>query len=340
MLRSKSSFMTKAVLAVVVAAMVLLAGSPGALVQAQQKQYTIATVVKLIGVGWFNRMEEGVKRFAEDYGVNAFQIGPSEADAALQVQMIEDLIAQGVDAITVVPNSVEALEPVLKKAMDRGIIVIVHEAENQINAHYDIEAFDNEEYGRHFMQLLGEMMGGEGEYATFVGALTAKSHNQWVDASIAYQKEHFPNMKLVTERIETFENQQNAYNRTKELLITYPELVGFQGSAATDVAGIGLAIEEMGLEDETFVVGTSIPSVAGQYLQTGAVDVISFWDPAAAGYAMNKLALLLLEGKEIYDGMDLEIPYPGYDNLRLDGKVLRGQAWVDVTAENMHEYDF
>ena len=60
-------------------------------------------------------MEKGVKQFGEDFGQDAFQIGPTVSDAALQVQIIEDLIAQGVDAICVVPNSTEALEPVLKK---------------------------------------------------------------------------------------------------------------------------------------------------------------------------------------------------------------------------------
>src|SRR5690625_128809 len=298
--------------------LVLIGGFASTIALAQE--YTIATVVKLTAVAWFNRMEIGVEQFAADAGVNAFQVGPSEADAALQVQMIEDLIAQGVDAITVVPNSVEALEPVLQKAMDRGIVVVVHEAENQINAHYDIEAFDNDAYGAHFMELLAERMGGSGEYAAFVGALTAKSHNQWVDASVALQLSDYPDMSLVTERLESFESQQNAYNRTQELLVTYPELVGFQGSAATDVSGIGLAIEEMGLEGETVVVGTSTPSEAGQYLRSGAVDVISFWDPAAAGYAMNQVALMVLEGREVTDGMDLDIPYPGYDNIQLDGK--------------------
>ena len=72
---------------------------------APAKKYNIATVVKLSGVNWFNRMEVGVKRFAKDTGHNAFQLGPAKADAALQVQIIEDLIAQKVDAICVVPFS-------------------------------------------------------------------------------------------------------------------------------------------------------------------------------------------------------------------------------------------
>ena len=38
---------------------------------------TIVTVVKVTGINWFNRMDEGVKEFAkENPGVSAYQTGP------------------------------------------------------------------------------------------------------------------------------------------------------------------------------------------------------------------------------------------------------------------------
>jgi len=301
--------------------------------------FTIATVVKLTGVGWFDRMEEGVNRFAAETGHDAFQTGHITADPAEQVRIIEDLIAQGVDAIAVVPNSTASLEGVLARAMDAGIVVISHEATDIQNAHFNIEAFTNEDYGALFMRTLGELMGGEGTYTAFVGSLTATSHNEWVDASIAYQEANFPNMVNVAGRNESAEDPVVAYNRTLELLRTYPDLRGFQGSAGSDVAGIGRAIEELGLVNETFVVGTSIPSVAGQFLESGAIDMIAFWDPADAGFAMNELALRVLRGEEIYDGMSLTAA--GYQNMTLvDGMFFFGNASVAVTVDNMHEYPF
>lgn len=310
----------------------------GAVTHAQDAKHSIVTVVKLSGIAWFNRMEEGVKEYAAETGHDATQVGPASADAALQVQMIEDLIAKKVDAITVVPNSPEALEPVLGKALDAGIKVVGHEASSLQNVTYDVEAFDNAAYGRHLMEALAQAMGGEGEYAVFVGHLTAKTHNEWVDAAIEYQKEKYPNMTLVTDKLESNEQQQTAYQKTKELLRTYPNLKGIQGSAGEDVVGAALAVEEAGLDGKVKIVGTSLVSVAGPYLETGAIDMISFWDPAKAGIAMNKVASMAIEGKEITDGMDLGVE--GYNAIKLDGKVLYGQAWVDVTTDNMNDYDF
>lgn len=305
---------------------------------ANDEAKTIATVVKIAGIQWFNRMEEGVNQYAEDTGANAFQVGPAQADPQQQAALIEDMIAQGVDALAVVPMSPEALEPVLGRAMEAGITVVTHEAASQQNTSYDLEAFVNEDFGANLMEQLATCMGGEGEYAVFVGSLTSQTHNQWVDGAIAHQEANYPDMTLVGDKNETFDDAQNAYERAQEVLRAFPNVKGMQGSASTDVAGIGLAIEERGMEDATCVFGTSLPSIAGQYLETGAVDGIGFWDPSIAGYAMNKIAQMVMDGEEIGDGMDLGLP--GYESVTLDGKVVYGQAWVNVNADNMDEYPF
>ena len=307
----------------------------------EDRAYTIATVVKVDGIAWFDRMREGVEEFGAASGHDTFLLGPSQADAAEQVRIVEDLIAQGVDAITIVPFSVEAVEPVLARARSEGIIVVSHEASTQKNADAIIEAFDNASYGEHLMENLAERMGGEGEYATFVGSLQSKSHNEWVDAAVALQQAEYPNMTLVQNKIEEFDNLQTAYERTLELLTAYPNLAGIQGSAMTTAPGAGLAVEERGLQDQVTVVGTSLVSVAGQYLESGATDMIAFWDPALAGKAMNEIAVRLLDGETIGEGTDLGLI--GYENLRQDPEnpgLFYGAAWVDVTQANMDAYNF
>ncbi len=212
-------------------------------------ELVFTTVVKIAGINWFNRMEEGVNAWGEENGVNASLVGPAEADAAQQIPIIEDLIAQGVDALCVVPMDPGQLDPVLQKAMDAGITVVTHEASNQQNMHYDIEAFDNIAYGAGLMDLLAAEMGEEGEYAVFVGSLGSKTHNEWVDGGIARQQEAYPNMVLVGDKNESFDDSEIAYQKAKEILAAYPNIKGFQSSASTDVAGIGRAVEEAGLQD-------------------------------------------------------------------------------------------
>jgi simple sugar transport system substrate-binding protein len=302
------------------------------------QSYTISTVVKMANLKWFARMERGVDRFEEETGHKTFLIGPPRADAALQVHILERLIDQQVDAITVVPFSPETLEPILRKAMDRGIIVITHEASNQENRHYDLEAFDNSEYGSHLMDNLATCMGYEGEYAVFVGNLSSRSHNEWVDSAVARQREKYPKMRLMGARNESYDEESKAYELTYGLFESYPNLNGFLGSTALDVVGIGRAVEELGLEEKTCVFGTSLPSLARNYLESGAVDMISFWDPANAGFAMDLVALKVLQGEEIRSGDNLGVA--GYENVKVKESVIYGNAIIDVTRDNVDAYPF
>jgi len=313
--------------------------------EAPAKELNFVTVVKIAGINWFDRMEDGVNKWGEEHGVNATLVGPAEADAAQQIPIIEDLIAQKVDALCVIPMDPTQLDPVLKKAMDAGITVVTHEASNQKNMKFDIEAFDNKAFGAGLMDRLAKGMGEEGEYVVFVGSLGSKTHNEWADGGIEQQKAKYPNMEMVEDKIETFDDAEIAYQKAKEVLAAHPNIKGFQGSASTDIAGIGRAVEEAGLQDEITVVGTSLPSIAGDLLypadgkKTGAVDAIGFWDPAVAGAACNQIALMVINGEEIGEGTDLGID--GYHSLKLVGKnVLYGNAAVYVDSTNAKDYPF
>ncbi len=311
---------------------------------ASGKKYTIATVVKVDGIAWFDRMRDGVEQFKGDTGNDVWMVGPSQADAAAQVQIVENLIAQGVDAIAIVPFSVEAVEPVLKKARDRGIVVISHEASNIQNVDFDIEAFDNKAYGANLMKELGKSMGGKGKYVATVGSLTSKSQMEWIDGAVEYQKANFPEMSQATERLETYDDANTDYTKLKEAMTAYPDITGILGAPMPTSAGAGRLIAEGGLSGKVFFSGTGLVSVAGEYIKNDNIQYIQFWDPAVAGYAMNMLAVAVLEKKNEQIKAGLNMGLPGYESLLVPDAskphLLYGAGWVGVTKENMDKYDF
>jgi simple sugar transport system substrate-binding protein len=322
------------------AGLIVAAGIAGGVVA--QKKYTIVTIVKITGINWFNRMEEGVKQYAKDTGNAATQTGPAQADAAQQLRVITDVVARRPDAIAVVPFDPPTLEPIFKRALDSGIKVITHEADNQVNTLYDIEAFDNMAFGANLNARLEKCMGGAGKWTVFVGSLGSKTHNQWADGGIENAKKN-AKMVLVEAKQETADDADKAYERAKEVLRKHPDIKGFQGSASTDVAGIGRAIEEAGLQNRVCVYGTSLPSIAGKYIETGAVDGIGFWDPKDAGIVMNKVAQMVLEGKTVANGANLGLK--GYEKVSVTkgpgtGFIIKGAAFVDVDKSNYKQYPF
>ena len=262
-----------------------------------EKRYKIAVVPKDSTNAWFVRMEEGVKSFASKTGINAFQKGPAKTDAAMQVQVIQDLIAQGIDALCVVPVDPKAVEPVLMQAKKKGIVVICHEGSNVQNCDYDIEAFNNAAYGAFIMDNLAKAMGENGVYTTMVAHVTNASHNEWADGSVAQQKKKYPNMVLLAEepRVESEDNSERAYEKAKELIKKYPRLKGIIGTSSKDAPGIARAIEELGLKGKFFVSGTGMPEECRQFIKARTFYYITLFDYVFAVYEMCELDSIFVE---------------------------------------------
>ena len=85
----------------------------------------IALVVKSLGNGFFDAANKGAQEAAKELGdVEIIYTGPTTATAEGQIEVINSLIAQKVNAIAISANDADALVPALKKAMERGIKVI------------------------------------------------------------------------------------------------------------------------------------------------------------------------------------------------------------------------
>ena len=326
------------VIVLMVVPMVFAAG------QAEKKTgYEIVVVPKDASNPWFVRMKVGVEEYAEETGLNVYQKGTAQIDATLQAQLIQDLIAQGVDALCVVPVDLESLEPVLRQAREAGIVVITHEGAALENVDYDIEAFSNAGYGAFIMDNLAEAMNSEGVYTTMVASLTNGSHNEWADAGVARQKEAYPKMQLLQaeKRVESFDNGDVAYNGAKELFKKYPNLKGVMGTSSYDAPGVARAIEELGLIGKAFTSGTGMPLDNAALLESGVVQSLTLWDPALAGKAMIALAVQVLDGKKIEGVVDLAVD--GYTNMKFkqgSKTVLEGEGWIVINAENVYDFGF
>ena len=306
--------------------------------------WTIAVVVKDGTSDWFKRMQVGVDEFGQTKTVNVIQKGPANADAASQVQLVEDMINQGVDAICIVPIDPGALESVLQKAMEKGIVVISHEASDLKNTLYDVEAFTAEDFGNTMMQELAKAMGEKGQYAQMVAYTTSTTHMEYSNAEYAYQQANYPDMSLINDTVpsaESSEKVDTAYEKAKELLKANPELAGFTGAASVDILGEAQATEELGLTDKVSIVGVGTPNATREYVKNGTIAAVCLWDPASAGYAMCDLAYKILAGEEVKEGIDLG--QDGYECVTIQegaNRCVLGNAPLILNTDNIDDYDF
>lgn len=313
------------------------ADAPVADAPAADASYVIIDAPKMVGIAWWDRALEGDNKFAADTGHEVYQMGSTTADSALQVGVLQDAIAQQPDVLVVCPLDPAACDPILKQARDAGIVVISHEAPGLENVDYDIEAFGNAEYGAYLMDKLAEQMGEEGEFAIMVGALTAEAHMERAQGAIDCWKEKYPNMTMVTDVVEGG-SQDASYSVTKELLTAYPDLAGILGFDTVNPPGCALAVEEAGKAGKVAITGTSLGSMCREFLENGTIKMINFWDPYEVARVECAVGVIVKNGGEVKTGDNLGVP--GYENVTVDGHVIYGQAWVDVTVDNMDDYPF
>jgi simple sugar transport system substrate-binding protein len=266
----------------------------------------VAVVVKIGGIPWFNALEKGVQKAGKEDNLNAYMIGPTTADPAQQVRAVEDLIAKKVKLIAVVPNDAKSLEPVFDRAKEAGIPVITHESPGQKGALWDIELIDNKEYGEIHMKRLAQAMGEEGEYIVYVGSLTVPLHNLWADAAIAYQKEHYPKMKLVADRFGVAESVDDSYKTAVDMMLAHPNLKGILTFGSLGPIGAGRALKEKGKVGKIALVGGFAPSQGAKLVKEGVILEGFIWNPEQAGEAIVNVAKMVLDGTPITDGMEVK----------------------------------
>ena len=304
-----------------------------------EEGYTIVVMPKQVGITYFESARAGVERAGEELGVNAVFTGPTAADAAEQVSMIQDLISQGIDAIAVSANDADSLTPVLTQAREKGIVILDWDTPADQNVvDLSVQTVEFSRFGEaNWDEMVRQMGTDEGEYVILTSTLTAGTCNAWIEAGLAYAAEKYPNLTLVCDPVCCNESVDEAYSKTLDLLTTYPDLKGIIGFSSPNPIGAGQAVSEMGLQDAVVVVGTCMPNDANSLMKEGAIDAGLLWDPAALGYLSVGLAKYVLDGNEIVDG-DVEIE--GYGVATINGKqVFMGDPLI-FTAETVDNYNF
>lgn len=271
-----------------------------------QDKTSMGIVVKIGGVPWFNAMASGIAERAEELGVDAEMVGPTSTDPALQVRAIEDLIARGVDVIGIVPNDESAVESVLQKAREAGIVVIAHEGPGLKNVDWDFEMASSKGFGEAHAKLLAERLGGSGKYALYVGSLTVPLHNAWADAAVAYLSENHPDMTLVGERYGVAESVDDSRSTALDLMAANPDLKGFLAFGSQGPIGAGRAVEEQRKIGAVHVVGVFSPGQGMSLIKSGAIDGGFMWNPAEAGRVFVTLGDMVVKGEAIASGATVD----------------------------------
>ena len=250
------------------------------------KRLKVGMLPKLVGIDYFNECQKGAQEAAGELGIDLTYDGPSTDKVELQVQMIDEWIALGYDAIAVSPNDPEVIAPALKRAREAGILVLTWDADAN-PASSGRQVFVNQcpvsDVGSRLVDLMADAIGGKGKTVIVTGSATSPNQNAWIQAMRAHLKEKYPQIELL-ETLVPDENQNRARQMTLDLLTAEPELAGVWGITSVALPGVAEAVKQLGKTGKVFVTGLSLPSTVKGYVKDGTIPQFVLWSPKDLGY--------------------------------------------------------
>ena len=254
----------------------------------------IALVAKSLGNGFFEAANVGAQEAAKELAdVKVIYTGPTTTTAEAQIEVLNGLIAQGVDAIAISANDPDAVVPVLKKAMQRGIKVVswdsgVAKAGRQIHLIPSNNALIGETNVKLAADALKALNVEKGDVAVLSATPTSTNQNTWI-AEMKKVLPKYPSVNLVTVAYGD-DLSDKSYREAVGLLKTYPELKVIVSPSSVQ------AVKDQGKIGKVYVTGLGLPSEMAGAVKSGASKSFAIWNPIDLGYAATYLADDLVKG--------------------------------------------
>jgi ribose transport system substrate-binding protein len=277
--------------------------------------YVIALSNSYIGNVWRTQMIKMAKAFVEQPDIKPqiaqFLINSSGNDAAAQISQIENMIAAGAQAIIINAASPTALDPVVKKAQDQGIVVLAFDNIVETPGVVIVNE-DQVEFGRVMADWLVKEMGGSGNVlmvngvaGTSVDADRAKGAKEVFAANAGI---------VVVAEVNGDWDPGKAQQVTSTALASYPDINGVWCQGGTD--GVVRAFQQ---------AGKPLVPVAGEAENGFRKQLLQLKDQGLSGISVGqtpgmvavaiRAAIDLLSGKELPQSISIPLPIATSDEL-------------------------
>ena len=267
--------------------------------QAAAEEIRIAMVVKNLGNGFFEAARDGGLEAAKQIGgVKVIYTGPTTATAEGQIEIIRTLIAQNVNAIAISANDPDALVPICKKAMAKGITVISFDSGvAKAGRLFNINPSGPQLIGEKQIEMVRKTLEGKGDIAILSATAQATNQNTWINfMKKTLEKPEYKGLKLV-DVVYGDDQSDKSYREAVGLLRKHPNLKAIIAPTTVGITASAKAVTDQKLVGKVFVTGLGLPSEMAGHVHSGAVDTFAIWNPIDLGYTAVYAAYQVLSKK-------------------------------------------
>lgn len=263
---------------------------------------TIQVVLKTLSHPYWKSVESGAKDAAKDLGVTVKVNGPaSESDIIEQVDMLENAIGQGVDALIVSPSQPSTVSNTFNNAKAKDIPVLLVDTDADWDDKLTFIGTDNYSAGKAGGEYLASLL----EKGAKVALIEGAKGNLATDERIKGAKDALESAGIVIVAQQPADSDKfKAAGVIDAIMQNHKDLAG--AFAANDDMAIGAlsAINQIGLDIP--VVGVNGGEEATDLIIDGKLAGSVAQSPYEMGYMSVENAVKAIKGEEI----EKRIPTP------------------------------
>jgi rhamnose transport system substrate-binding protein len=317
----------------------------GAVAAHAADKVSIVYIPKNTGNPYFDSLEKGFQDGCAKLGCTFDAQAPATADATSQIPFITAQTQRDVSVIAISPNSPDALNQVLDRARERGILVLAVNGDLVGNLqHRDagILPVDFTKTGPGQVELLGSEIGYEGDIAILSATTDAPDQNTWIAAmkDVLAHNPKYAKMKLLTIAYGD-DDPQKSTTEMEALIQKYPTLKGVISPTTVGVAAAAQVIETAGKAKQITLTGLGTPNQMRPFIKDGTVHAIQLWSPYNEGLLTAYFAVGVKSGAiKNAPGTTFEVPGLGTVTIGPDHIINTQAELTTFDKSNIDKYNF
>ena len=279
-----------------------LAVSALALTAAGAQAGEIAVIVKTTNSNFWQNVNLGAQAAIEGQSEHTLSFDGPAAESAVadQVSLVENAINRGVAGLVLAPSDPEALIPVVQRAYESGIPVVIIDSALGEGAEGAFQAFlstDNCAAGEQVAKRMIDEAGTTGKVGIMSYVAGVGSEIGRVGCFTTYLHEN-SDLEIVGP-LYSQSQMANALNQTTDMLASNPDLVGIFGANEPTAVGMGRAIEQAGKAGQLTALGFDGNEDLQQFVRDGVLTATAVQGSFAMGEMGVQTVMDILAGETV-----------------------------------------
>jgi len=283
---------------------------------------TVALVLKTLNHPYFVDMRRGAQEAADRLGVNLqVQAAEREIDVEKQMQIVENMIQTGIQALAITPSGSREIVSALVKARDAKVPIIVVDTRVDAKAAADAgvhtESFvgsDNYDGGRIAGDYLVKATGGTARVAILEGIPGHETGDSRLRGFRDAVKSS-PGITIVASQPANWERDQG-FNVFQNMLQAHPDIDAV--FACSDLMALGAleAIAAAGRTGRIRVIGFDALDDAKKAIAAGTMEASVAQFPSEMGRAAIESGVKVIHGEKVPADIKVKLELVKKDNVK------------------------